>query len=287
MRKLIANFLLVTIGGEWFSETSPNEIKSTVDKSKRVNDQKGNALYNIDFIQLADFLLKAYSSTSSQDIYKKISSATQLEDLESIKKLLPESNWKRYFSSLVKCEDTFLQKRWSELYELRCKVAHNALVVQADFDKIQTLASELTEKLQEAIDKLPKVKVPESDVEYIFENAAGNANAILGEFLTVWRNLESRILGLAASMDFFTDHVVAAAHKLLDCGRIDVQQLTRIKIINEARNLIVHQRSVETSEAEIFKATKLALSLLNSLDSSSESAHVWATPFKKTDSSAL
>jgi hypothetical protein len=285
MRKLIANFMLVTIGREWVSETSPTEIKSIIDKSKRANELKGNALYNIDFIHLADFLLKAYSSTPSQDIYKKINSATKLQEFESIKKLLPESNWKRYFSSLVNCEDTFLQKRWSELYELRCKVAHNALVVKADFDTIQSLATELTEKLQDAIEKLPRVQVPEAEVENLVVNAAINANALIGEFVRVWNQLEGRLLDIAMEMNIPRRDVRSIVHKLAERGRLDEKQVRRFEFAISIRNSVIHSMNIEIGHEAIVGAIKHAKSLLSSLDVSPTPTHSWIAAIEKIDTS--
>ena len=51
----------------------------------------------------------------------------------------------------MECDDGYLKKRWT-LYELRCKVAHNAIVNKAEFDRVETLVNELEGKLDDAIE---------------------------------------------------------------------------------------------------------------------------------------
>jgi hypothetical protein len=176
MRKLISNFMLITVGVDWVDQASPAEIKAILGKSKR---KDLNALHNIDFKDLADFLLKPYSSVSGEELQNKIKKSTTPEDVVQLKRMLPESNWSRYFSNLVNCDDTFLQKRWMELYELRCRIAHNALVVKSDYTRVKELTSELKEKLCEAINKLPQVQVPSEEIALVSENAAASATSSL------------------------------------------------------------------------------------------------------------
>ena len=66
MRKLIANFMLVTVGAKWIDKSAPMKVKEAISKSKR----KGylNILHRIDFIELADYLLHRYSTATNQDI---------------------------------------------------------------------------------------------------------------------------------------------------------------------------------------------------------------------------
>lgn len=177
MRKLIANFMLVTIGKEWVSEASPNEIKEALAKSRRKGC--GNALHTIDFIHLADFLLKPYSKRSVSEILAELKVVNTPEELEAVKAQVPESNWTRYFSSLVDCDDAYLKKRWQDLYELRCAVAHNAIIKKADLELITTLVRELEVKLEDAINKLPQVNVPAEEIQQVAENAASTASAVM------------------------------------------------------------------------------------------------------------
>jgi hypothetical protein len=73
MRRLIAHFMLITVGKEWVTETAPAEFREAVSKSKRKADSKFiNVLHTVDFIHLAAFLLRPYSRKTTQELYNKI-----------------------------------------------------------------------------------------------------------------------------------------------------------------------------------------------------------------------
>src|SRR5206468_2850175 len=80
--------------------------------------------------------------------------------------------------------------RWKELYELRCLVAHNAMLTKADIEKIERLVSQVRPKLVEAINNLPSVSVPADQMEAVAESAVRNVSESLGCFITIWQRLE-------------------------------------------------------------------------------------------------
>lgn len=263
MRKLIANFMLTTVGVQWVNETTPPEVKEVISKGKRKDYI--NVLHNVDFIHLADFLIKPYSNTSPLELNKKIRGAATIEDLGIIKTLLPESNWNRYFSNLVSCEDTFLQRRWSELYELRCKVAHNAIVTRQDFEQISTLAKELEEKLVDALNKLPQVKVPEAEVNNVAESAAENVSSVLGDFISVWRILEQHIDKKSAELGCKPHHTFEAMKTLRQHGVFNREQFAELREVYNIRNHIVHPTDIILSEADIILAIQKILRFIDDL----------------------
>lgn len=264
MRKLIANFMLTTVGVQWVNEATPPEVKEVISKGKRKDYI--NVLHNVDFIHLADFLIKPYSNTSPLELNKKIRGATTIEDLGIIKTLLPESNWNRYFSSLVSCEDSFLQRRWSELYELRCKVAHNAIVTRQDFEQISTLAKELEEKLIDALNKLPQVKVPETEVNNVAESAAENVSSVLGDFISVWRILEQHIDKKSAELGHESHHTFEAMKTLRQHGVLNREQFAELREVYNIRNHIVHPTDIVLSEADIILAIQKILRFIDDLN---------------------
>jgi hypothetical protein len=263
MRKLIANFMLTTVGVQWVDETAPSEIKEVIGKGKR-NDYI-NVLHNIDFIHLADFLIKPYSNTSQADLTKLVRNATTLEDIASLKRVLPESNWNRYFSALVKCEDSYLQKRWTELYELRCKVAHNAIVSRQDYDQITLLSRDLEEKINDALLKLPQLKVPEAEVTDIAENAAENSNSLLGDFVTAWRILERHVQYKAAELGTPTDSITKAAEALREAGTFDETKFNALRRTFEIRNHVIHPTELTMSELDLRGAIATILLLIETI----------------------
>jgi hypothetical protein len=108
-----------------------------------------------------------------------------------LQEYVPKSNWQRYFGDLVEGEDQQLEKQWKELYELRCKVAHNALFERADYDRVRVLADDLCEKLESAVAKLPQVVVPEEEREVVAEEAATRLDPIIGAYYRAWMRLET------------------------------------------------------------------------------------------------
>ncbi|MDZ5458605.1 HEPN domain-containing protein [Azohydromonas lata] len=250
MRKLIANFMLVTVGKEWVKEASPSEIQEAISKSKRKDYV--NVLHSIDFIHLADFLLRPYSRTPIQELYRTISKSTTQEELLSLKSQVPLSNWERYFSNLVNCEDTFLKKRWEDLYELRCRVAHNALVTAEDLQKITELSSELKTILKEAIDRLPRVSVPNEERELIAESAASSINALFGGIVIAWRELEEAI------RDKYIDISQDTAPNQVLSTRARAETLYRENIISKASYFKIHELYALRNEIVHGKGNTLA-----------------------------
>ena len=62
---------------------------------------------------------------------------------EDLLQYVPKSNWDRYFSNIVECEGEYILKRWNTLYELRCKIAHNKIVIKKDYERITCLIKEV------------------------------------------------------------------------------------------------------------------------------------------------
>lgn len=194
MRKLITYFMLTNVGKEWVVEASPSSVKEAIDRSKR--KQYVDVLHQIDFIHLGEFLFKPYQTKSITELYDRleaVQNAGEL-DLQELKDFRAKSNWERYFSKVVDCDDKFLNKRWTQLYDLRCMVAHNALMNKNDYERIIQLVSEVSEHLQKAIDNLDKIHVPKEDKEQIAENVASNISSLYGSFIQLWKEFESTLI---------------------------------------------------------------------------------------------
>lgn len=268
MRKLIANFMLITIGKDWITETSPSEIQEATNKSKRKDYV--NVLHTVDFIDLASFLVKPYSKKSNQELYNKLRKAQGLEDIQELQNYIPRSNWQRYFSSLVACEDTYLSKRWEDLYDLRCKVAHNAIITKVDLERILSLSNDLREKLHDALTKLPQVEVPKSEREYVAENAVTNFGGVFGEFIIAWRQLEQRLILIAKRYNYKPRNSHMAVEALRKEGHLSQKQYDHFYMLNKTRNEIVHYAAVPLSESEIRQQISEILELTNSFEISAQ-----------------
>jgi hypothetical protein len=242
MRRLIANFMLVTVGREWVDETLPKAVEDAVKNSKRKDYL--NVLHTVDFIHLGEFLFTAYSKKTPQELYAKLKDVKNEDDAKALADFIPQSNWKRYFGTLVSCEDGYLKARWDKLYDLRCKVAHNALMTKQDLDEIERLIVEVKPKLQEAIGKLSKVKVPSEDAELVAESAARTVNATAGEFITCWQQLESAIASRVSARGK-TKRIIHSGQELMRLGILDRSHVERYDEIRQLRNGIVHGPSTE------------------------------------------
>lgn len=205
LRKLITNFMIRKIGSSYVQEASPNEFKVAIDNSKRKQNGYMNAMYQVDFKHLSDFLFKPYTRKKDSELHLMIRKATVLEDLnlDDLKEFVPRSNWQRYFYSEVDCEDTFLSKRWQELYELRCMIAHNAIVNKATFTRIVELIEEVEKILQTAVDKLDSVDVPEDEQDIVAENVVANINDAFASFIFEWNILERLLEDICSFLSSF------------------------------------------------------------------------------------
>jgi hypothetical protein len=251
MRRLITYFMLTNVGKEWVTVTAPSGVREAIDRSKR--KEYLDVLHQIDFKHLADFLFKAYQTGSTTDLYEELNSADRLEslDLDKLRKYVPRSNWERYFSDVVSCDDRYLHTRWNQLYELRCMVAHNALVTKGDYDRIVALVHEVETYLQEAIDNLDRVHVPSEDREQVAEIVASNISALYGEFIELWKAFEAALARAKGEHRPARRSPVILLQALYDDGLVDEQFHAEGRDLVFLRNRLVHDASVSFSEQEI------------------------------------
>ena len=101
MRKLITKFMLTSIGLAWTKETIPSEVLKSIKVKTQVAES--NYLHQVDFIQLSNFLFKPYTTGNTVKILKSVDTSTSPDqlNLEELRKLIPKSNWERYFSPYI------------------------------------------------------------------------------------------------------------------------------------------------------------------------------------------
>ena len=188
MRKLITKFMLTNIGLGWAKDRTPKEVSESIKSPK---PKATNFLYEVDFIQLSNLLFNSYASLDSKKIVEKIKRAESIEDLnlEELREFVPQSNWDRYFATIVDCSNEFLEKRWQRLYEIRNKIAHNRFITEDELKELKTLVGEVDEKIQAAIDNLDKIHVSSEQKEEVAENVAFNRDEWYAKFLGAWNVL--------------------------------------------------------------------------------------------------
>ncbi|QOY50970.1 HEPN domain-containing protein [Candidatus Sulfurimonas baltica] len=272
MRKLITKFMLIKIGLGWATETVPKEVIDSI-KSKSTGSSE-NYLYEVDFIQLSNFLFKEYTTANTKNIFKKIksSSANTEIDLDEIKSLIPKSNWERYFDPIINCEPDFFQKKWKELYDLRIKVAHNKFITKKDYLDIEILISEVKPILKSAIDNFENINVPEEDKDQIAENVASNVNNLYSLFLESWNNLHQSLFQLSyisTDIEDEQEKVIKSAPNIRSLlnrlkktqSLISSQMRKEILELVTFRNMLVHHSDVMFQEDSVHKKIEETLLL--------------------------
>lgn len=256
MRKLITYFMLTNVGTEWLTEASPNIIKEAIDKSKR--KQYFDILHQLDFIHLGDLLFKVYQTRDVAKLYGVLGNANRLDDLklEELKAFVPTSNWEKYFSKFVDCTDEYLDKRWKQLYELRCMVAHNALIGKSEHERITQLVGEVEGPLQKAIDSIGKIDVPQQEREQVAEIIVGSLSVAYGDFIQLWKSFETALIAVETDWGLVngTEHSHRSPRQILTDLRhkevIDDELFKEALEISQFRNRLVHDATASFSEQE-------------------------------------
>ena len=180
MRRLIAKFMLITVGVNWSKDTIQPELFKKIDKFSN-DDPYVNDLFKLDFIHLKDVLFDKKRDVSIEEL-DRLLSKTQFaqDDQETIKKYLPKSNWEKYFSSIIDEKSGSIETKWALLYELRNKVAHNRHVKRSDFEKIKGLCEKLKEIINKASANLGEIDINEEDRELIIYAYNNDSPAAIG-----------------------------------------------------------------------------------------------------------
>ena len=268
MRKLLTKFMLVNLGMDWTSDRVPSEVK----KSININNKDTNFLNNVDFIRLSDFLFSENYPTHKESLIKKLNQAKDLSNLnlDEIKSLLPESNWSKYFATLVECEGEYLNKIWKKLYELRNSIAHNKTFTKTDQLEVEKLTSEISGYLEDAISKLDEVVVPEEEIEEVVESVVSERNEQIGAFIENYRKLEYNLQALHRQLNSSTEKIQRAftpikkiTSELASRDLIPKDFRIAIDRISALRNVVVHGTNIDFAPSEL---SRISIELENYTD---------------------
>lgn len=179
MRRLIAKFMLITVGMNWSKDAIHPELFKKIEKFED-EDPYLNDLHKLDFIHLSQVLFEKKRDITLEELDRILPKTTFNEnDKEKILKYIPRSNWEKYFAALVDEKDHNLEKKWELLYKLRNKVAHNRNVKKSEFEKIKGLASDIKEVINKAATKLGEIDLNDEDRELIkYSYRSGSASAL-------------------------------------------------------------------------------------------------------------
>lgn len=274
LRKLITKFMLITIGTQWVDETLPNEVKNAIKtKKKERNGGYADILHEIDFINLADFLFKPYHDKDIQGLYKELKNIDMKHlDMNKLKSYIPKSNWEKYFSDIVDCEDGYLNKKWTRLYELRCMVAHNNFLSKSDYEEIIELSKELKEIIQKAVNGLDKISIPEEDKEEIAERVVSNINELYGSFIQNWKIFEHKLMLYAEKHNMPSNEkrlpllLRTVIDTLIKNKSISKELAANMIWILQFRNMLVHHTNANMSEEELLFGISTVKKLIEEID---------------------
>nr|WP_255593502.1 HEPN domain-containing protein [Acidovorax sp. sic0104] len=252
---MITKFMLINVGLGWTREAIPKEVQESV----RTKDAKldHDYLYEVDFIQLSNFLFKEYATTNPNTIIDRLRQAQKIEDLDldELKKAIPKSNWDRFFSKVVNCDNEYLRSRWDKLYERRNQIAHNRPIGRSEYEEISRLKDELHPKFIQAIENLDQLKITEDERELVSENVATSKSDSYSDFISKWNEFHmllykiTSLLSKAAGKEELVKangtnvrnlvNIVTRDFKVFSGDqRKEVQDLLRL------RNYMVHEPSV-------------------------------------------
>lgn len=182
MRKLITKFMIHNVGLSWTEDSVPKEFSGALKKSEKNTDyNEHNLMYQVDFIELSDFLFKSYRELEMADLIRTLA-PLEFKDINSdifseLKKIVPRTNWEKFFESNVDAKSDTIIKNWSILYRLRCKVAHNRDFTKQNLDEVIRLTEILKPVLKKAIDKTETLTIDPKEKEELtsqFENEFSN-----------------------------------------------------------------------------------------------------------------
>ncbi|HMJ07611.1 MAG TPA: hypothetical protein VK468_01315 [Pyrinomonadaceae bacterium] len=294
MRKLLKFFMVTQVGKDWLVEAAPKDVKDALTKSKR--SEYGDALYDLDFIHLGDFLFKSYPRRPLSDLVDAIDAAESVEslDVSDFEAFKPRSNWDRYFSEKVDCTDEYLKTRWEQLYDLRCKIAHNVVISKADYDQVLKLSAEVSEKLESAFDKIDQISIPAQEKELVAEELVSSVNALSGEFINLWRAFEQRLRFFAGEEAFDSTNgagnrlrsyrtpysIIKELHEL---GQIEDETLKLGEEVSRFRNALVHSGTFDYDEGQV----RHYLSILRGLQSAFSSKNEKSTTFDEISNAVV
>ncbi|HGY9586994.1 TPA: hypothetical protein ACOJQP_005477 [Vibrio harveyi] len=77
MRQVITKFMLTNVGLGWTKDRLPTDVQQSVN----INNKDNNYLYNVDFIQLKNFLFSENYPSHKESLIKKFKSAKDISEI--------------------------------------------------------------------------------------------------------------------------------------------------------------------------------------------------------------
>lgn len=159
-RKLLYLTYTSQFNKSYFEITTSKELRintKKIIKSKKEDYRIQNYLYSLDFYAFKQLLFEKtwneYDENQLKKYLEKHSDLTKLTDLEIRTKMLnihPINDWERLFSN--KGLDDNFEKIITDIGDLRNLVAHNKIITEKDYNKLQELLESSIITIDKAID---------------------------------------------------------------------------------------------------------------------------------------
>ncbi len=152
-RKLISQLMLCTVGKDWPKDTIPQEAKASIHEKDFPDLQ---ILYYMDFKALSYVLFSPYAKKGINNILelKQIIDEDPIDIARlksSFEEFIPKNNWERYFKQKIDKDSSALQKEFSQLYKIRCTIAHNRFIDIEEYKSGLKLCESLITTSKQAI----------------------------------------------------------------------------------------------------------------------------------------
>lgn len=237
MRKLVNTFMIHVAGANWVDRSIHPDIKAIMKKAGE--ERKRSELFALDFSHLSLLIFRPYANSDFHSNVDKLANALSKPDLSTLKEivsdLIPRSNWERHFVNIIRCEPKQLEEDWEELYELRCKVAHNADFALNDLKKLRVLERRVSSVLDDAIKKVQEIKVSPTTTSEILQNA----KSIVASSVILPENVDIDSTSVVSSRNVLK-HYKNALEKL------DISSLTSLSALQIYAELLAHSKNSKT-----------------------------------------
>lgn len=269
MRQLITKFMFINVGKEWIDTAIPKELT----KKPKSKYNAYNLLYETDFIQLSDFLFKTYSELELHSVINEFQKMKfedfDINKFERIKKIFPQSNWDKYFNKKIDTDQDLLAKKWKELYDLRCKVAHNNIFSESDLRSVIELVDFLKPKLNEAIKKTSRITIDNNEKYELTAQLDGRYRGLnedtrhfIYQVYSI-RTLIKQLYDLGCTTNgHVPDSVIVKLNMLVQCGLLD--EKNEIDILN-LFSVVTDEQHLKLNKFEIDKLHQNSSELIDLL----------------------
>jgi uncharacterized protein YutE (UPF0331/DUF86 family) len=158
-------------------------------------------------------------------------------------------------------------------------VAHNNFIGQDDYENIVRLASEVKEKLVDALNKLDSINMSAEQKEEVAENIATTVNSTHAELISIWSSIQHLLIETAMTA---LDHEEGRGlikskattrlivNKLVEGSIVSADLAQNLLKLQLSRDIIVHNVDAELNESVLGAAEQVKAELIEILESFEE-----------------